>query len=77
MRIPTACRPALDAGRLLFLSPFIGAPRRVTRDSAPGRNELVAALADQVFIAHVTPGGETARIADVLARWGVPNLPQA
>ena len=74
MRIPTECRSAFEAGRLLFLSPFITSPRRVTRDSALRRNEMVAALADEVFIAHDTPGGETTRMTDLLKQWGVPFL---
>ena len=72
MRIPSECREAFEAGRLLFLSPFTESPRRVTRESARRRNELVAALADEAFIAHITPGGEAERIAKMLERWGVP-----
>ena len=72
LRIPAACRTAFDAGRVLFLSPFINAPKRVTRDAALRRNEVVAALADQVFIAHIAAGSQTARMADMLTRWGVP-----
>jgi len=72
MRIPAECRAAFDAGRLLFLSPFIESPKRVTKDSALRRNEVVAALADDVFIAHIAPGGQTDRMADMLKRWGVP-----
>lgn len=59
MRIPTECRAAFAAGRLLFVSPFIKQPKRVTKESALRRNEVVAALADDVFIAYVTPGGRT------------------
>jgi predicted Rossmann fold nucleotide-binding protein DprA/Smf involved in DNA uptake len=72
MRIPTECRAAFEAGRLLFLSPFAKQPKRVTKESATRRNEVVAALADEVFIAHITPGGQTERMADVLKRWHVP-----
>jgi predicted Rossmann fold nucleotide-binding protein DprA/Smf involved in DNA uptake len=70
MRIPTECRAAFDAGRILFLSPFISEPGRITRESALHRNEVVAALADQAFIPHAAPGGETARIQELLALWG-------
>ena len=73
-RLPAECRTAFDAGRVLFLSPFINAPRRVTRDAALRRNEMVAALADQVFIAHLASGSRTARMADMLTQWGVPFL---
>jgi hypothetical protein len=74
MRILTECRTAFDTGRLLFLSPFIDVPKRVTRDAALRRNEMVAALADQAFIAHIAAGSRTARMADMLTRWGVPFL---
>jgi len=74
MRIPSECRAAFDAGRVLFLSPFTKQPKRVTKDSALRRNEVVAALADAFYIAHVSPGGQTERISEMLKRWGVPVL---
>lgn len=74
MRIPTECRVAFDAGRVLFLSPFTQQPVRITKESAARRNEVVAALADDAHIAHVIPGGGTARIAQMLEGWGVPRL---
>jgi predicted Rossmann fold nucleotide-binding protein DprA/Smf involved in DNA uptake len=72
MRIPTECRAAFDAGRLLFLSPFAKQPKRVTKESAARRNEVVAALADEAFIAHVTPGGHTEWMVGRLRQWAVP-----
>ena len=74
MRIPTECSVAFDAGRLLFLSPFTKKPKRVTQDSALCRNKLVAALADDAYIAHVSPGGQIAQIAAVLKQWRVPVI---
>ncbi|MGH8524389.1 MAG: hypothetical protein ACREXY_09275, partial [Gammaproteobacteria bacterium] len=74
MRIPPECRAAFESGRLLFLSAFVEQPKRVTKESALRRNEVVAALADEVFIAHIAPGGETERIAELLARWRVPVM---
>ena len=74
MRIPPAFRPAFDAGRLLFLSPFIEEPRRVTRQSALRRNEIVAALADEAYIAHIEKGGSTEQIVKRLREWNVPIL---
>jgi predicted Rossmann fold nucleotide-binding protein DprA/Smf involved in DNA uptake len=71
MRIPTECRPAFDAGRILFLSPFIDKPRRVDRESALYRNEMVAALADAVYLAHVQPGGDAERLLSLLRKWEV------
>lgn len=74
LRIPSALRPAFEAGRLLFLSPFSQQPKRITRESALYRNEVVAALADAAYIAHVTSGGNTAAIISRLSEWGVPVL---
>lgn len=72
MRIPTECCSAFDAGRVLFLSPFTKEPKRVTKDSALRRNELVAALADEAYIPYLSSGGQTARIAEMLTAWKVP-----
>jgi predicted Rossmann fold nucleotide-binding protein DprA/Smf involved in DNA uptake len=74
IRIPAECRQAFDAGRILFLSPFTEKPRRVDRESALYRNEIVAALADAAYLAHVQPGGDTDCIALFLKKWGVQNL---
>ena len=72
MRTLIECRSAFDAGRVLFLSPFADPLKRVTKDSATRRNEFVAALADEAYIPHVSPSGQTARIAEMLTGWGVP-----
>lgn len=74
MRISKSIRAAFDAGRVLFLTPFAGRPARITTESAIRRNAVVAALADDAYIAHVVPGGGTARIAQILEGWGVPRL---
>ena len=73
-RISRDLRAAFDAGRLLFISPFANAPRRVTRESAILRNHFVAALADDAFVAYASPGGETARLLERLVAWGIPLL---
>lgn len=72
MRIPPECRPAFDNGRVLFLSPFAQGPARITKRSATRRNDVVAALADTAYVAHVTPGGQTEQTAEQLRKWGVP-----
>lgn len=74
MRIPIEYRPAFDAARVLFLSPFAGLVRRVTKESAAQRNEFVAALADNAFIPHVSLNGETERIVEMLTAWKVSIL---
>lgn len=71
MHIATEYRDAFDAGRVLILSAFTNEPKRVTKESALRRNEVVAALADEAYLAHVTAGGQTAHISGLLERWGV------
>ena len=74
MRIPTECRAAFAAGRVLFLSPFSQKPKRITQDSALRRNEVVAALADEAYLAHIASGGKTDQILKQLREWQVPIL---
>ncbi len=73
IRLPSAWRVALDAGRLLILSPFEKRPRRPTVESARQRNELVAALSDEVLIIHATPGGQIEQISALADRWRIPK----
>ena len=74
MRIPRDWRPALDDGRLLVLSPFLTTVRRPTAELAAQRNDLVADLAERVFIAHAAPGSKTETFARTLAASGKPLL---
>jgi predicted Rossmann fold nucleotide-binding protein DprA/Smf involved in DNA uptake len=73
IRLPSDWQRALEAGRLLILSPFEKRPRRPTVESARQRNELVAALADEVLIMHATPGGQIEQISGMVGRWGIPK----
>jgi predicted Rossmann fold nucleotide-binding protein DprA/Smf involved in DNA uptake len=73
MRIPAEWRPALERGRLLIVSRFEQSPRRADTGSARRRNELVAALSDEVFIIHAEPGGGIERIARLVEQWNVPR----
>jgi predicted Rossmann fold nucleotide-binding protein DprA/Smf involved in DNA uptake len=69
IRLPSSWRTALDAGRLLIVSQFEKRPPRPTAESAQQRNELVAALADEVLIIHATPSGQIEQIARLADRW--------
>ena len=69
-RVPPDWKKPLDAGRLLILSAFTATARRVTAELAARRNELVAALADEVWFAHIAPGGEIQRLALRIAARG-------
>lgn len=68
-RIPPEWRQPLADGRLLVLSAFPDTETRVTADLARRRNEFVAALADEVYFAHITPGGHTDLLAKMVAKW--------
>ena len=54
---------AIQAGRLLLISPFTDKQKRVTTQLAEERNRFVAELADEVLIAYAHPGGKTERLA--------------
>ncbi|MBI2266165.1 MAG: DNA-processing protein DprA [Armatimonadetes bacterium] len=59
LRIGRIPRRAVKEGRLLVLSPFAESFRRTTAAQAIQRNNLVAALADAVWVPHAAPGGKT------------------
>lgn len=71
-RIPADWQTPLAEGRLLILSGFTAAEKRVTTELATRRNALAAALADEVFFAHITPGGQSERLTQRLIAWHVP-----
>lgn len=66
-RLPAQQAIAVASGRMLFLSCFPPEVTRVTADLATRRNEFVAALADEVWFAHITPGGQMERLAGSVA----------
>ena len=74
MRIPRDWRSAFDEGRLLVLSPFPATARRPTAELAAQRNDLVADLAQRVFIAHAAPGSKTEVFSRKLTASGKPLL---
>ncbi len=70
LRLSTPQRKALDNGRLTLISPFPPAEKRVTADLARQRNRFVAALADEVVFAYISPSGSLSRLADEVVAWG-------
>jgi predicted Rossmann fold nucleotide-binding protein DprA/Smf involved in DNA uptake len=68
-RVPAEWRQALSAGRLLVLSAFEAAENRKTKELAMRRNEFVAALADELWFAHITPGGQIEKLAQRARPW--------
>jgi predicted Rossmann fold nucleotide-binding protein DprA/Smf involved in DNA uptake len=74
MRIPVEWRPALESDRLLIVSRFEQSPRRADSGTARRRNELVAALSDEVLIVHAEPGGLIDRISQLVEQWKIPQM---
>ena len=70
MRIKANWIEPIEKGRLLILSPFDDTISRPTRQTAHQRNRFVAALADEIFIAHSEPGSMTAILQDEIQGWG-------
>ena len=74
IRILRDWRAALGDGRLLVLSLLPATVRRPTAELAAQRNDLVAELAQQVFIAHAAPSSKTEAFARKFASSGKPLL---
>jgi predicted Rossmann fold nucleotide-binding protein DprA/Smf involved in DNA uptake len=62
-RLPQPWRTAIDANRLLVLSPFDASVVRTTRSTAQRRNEFIVAHAVAVLIPHASPGGKAEAVA--------------
>lgn len=74
-RLPAQWAIAAAGGRLLLLSCFPNTARRVTAELATRRNEFVAALADEVYIAHAIAGGQIEKLVPRLRSWRIPVSP--
>jgi predicted Rossmann fold nucleotide-binding protein DprA/Smf involved in DNA uptake len=72
LRLPAEWRQALALGRLLLVSRFEKA-RRADKNAARRRNELVAALSDEVLIIHADPSGSIEHITTLVDRWSIPR----
>lgn len=72
LRLPRAWQAPLEQKRLLLLSPFAAPNHRITKKLAHQRNLFIAALAEQVLLAHVTPGGQTQALANQIGQWHKP-----
>jgi predicted Rossmann fold nucleotide-binding protein DprA/Smf involved in DNA uptake len=73
-RVPPDWKKPLTAGRLLILSAFTATANRISAALAARRNDFVAALADEVFIAHATAGGHLEKLIPRLRAWRIPRL---
>lgn len=72
MRIPKDWKAAIEEERLLALSLFPVAERRMTAALAERRNQMVVALADEVYFTHISPGGRIYQLSRQFKEWGVP-----
>jgi len=74
IRIPKEWRRGIETGRILLLSFFEPPQRRITAGQSEKRNLLVASLADNIYFAHITPGGKTERLVEQVTRWKIPRI---
>lgn len=72
MRLPSALKTTVESGRMLLLSPFKLKDRRPTAKLAEERNQFVAALATEVFVAYAAEGGKTEQLCRDLIAAGRP-----
>jgi predicted Rossmann fold nucleotide-binding protein DprA/Smf involved in DNA uptake len=70
LRLKSNQRKALEDGRLTIISPFAASERRATADLAYQRNRFIAALANEVVFAFITPDGSLARLRHEIRGWG-------
>jgi len=70
MRLKAEYKTPLAENRLLFLSQFPATAKRMTADLALARNRFVAALADDIFVAHAAEGGKLEAFCCELAARG-------
>jgi predicted Rossmann fold nucleotide-binding protein DprA/Smf involved in DNA uptake len=73
-RLPREYMGSLSDGRLLMMSPFGERIKRARQDIARFRNEFVASLADQVFVAYAAPGGKIETFCKKVLGWSKPLL---
>lgn len=74
-RVPPEWRLDLATGRLLVVSAFQEGEDRVTVELAARRNQFVADLADALWFAHISPGGQLDQLAQRAHRARVPVTP--
>lgn len=58
-RLPLNWQKAIDAGRLLLVSPFQEKDRRVTKELVTERNRFVVTISDEVLIPYAAPDSKT------------------
>ena len=56
-KIDTDLKAAVDAERLLIITPFENSVKRVTEETAERRNRVMIELADEIVIGYASKGG--------------------
>lgn len=74
MRIAPPWESAVKHGDMLLLSAFAANNRRSTKQMAIRRNNIVAVLADKVFMPYAAEGSRSLELAEKMAQWGKPIL---
>ncbi len=72
MRMPAAWKQAIADGTLLVTSPFEAKHHRITKELAEQRNRFVVSLADEIIVAHASPGGKLERLCQEMPATGKP-----
>ena len=53
---------AINKNRLLVISPFPESIRRITRDTAEERNEVILSLTDEIIVGYINQGGQLEKL---------------
>jgi len=72
MRIPLEYRKPIDESRLLIVSPFTERQRQPDTAMAERRNQVVGALAAQVFVSYAAPRSKTEKLCRRIVEWNKP-----
>ena len=62
---------AVREDRLLIISPFSSAVKRVSRDTAKKRNQEIITISDRITVGYITPGGQLDELLDDVEIVGV------
>lgn len=61
-KIKPGLKAAIDAGRLLLVTPFENSVKRVTAETAEQRNRFMIEIADDIVIGYASKGGMLERL---------------
>ena len=72
MRLRPEYKKAILERRLFIFSPFTENRRRISKQMAVRRNEVVVTFAERVFVAYAEPGGKTEHLSELAVSLGKP-----